>query len=339
MIKIKLILIFVFAINSAVFGQTQPDKKVQEDQIEWKLLDGDGYKINYPSEWELNESGQMGTSFLLLSPLSNEEDDFRENVNLIKQNLTGYNLDLDQFIELSEGQIKTMVTDGKILSNKRKKNDLGDYQELIYTGKQGVYELKFQQYVYMVENTVYILTFTGKVGEFDQYQKTGEAILNSFETQDSKIAETKPVIEEKNYDVNYPSDWEFSENGPMGTSFLILSPLSNEADDFRENVNLLKQDLTGHNLDFDQFIELSEGQIGTMITDGKLLLSERKRNKVRDYHKIIYVGKVGDRDLKFLQYVYMLENTAYILTLTCKVDEFEKYQKTGIEILDSFKFK
>ncbi|MBK7681894.1 MAG: hypothetical protein IPJ26_05200 [Bacteroidetes bacterium] len=40
----------------------------------------------------------MGTSFIIFSPLENDEDKFKENVNLLMQDLTGQNIDLDKYV-------------------------------------------------------------------------------------------------------------------------------------------------------------------------------------------------------------------------------------------------
>ena len=95
-------------LNLSLYGQTK----------DWNTFKKDSYTIDYPKDWELDESGQMGTSFILFSPLTSQKDQFRENVNLLVQDLTGYNLDLDKYVEISEEQVKTLITDGKIIESK-----------------------------------------------------------------------------------------------------------------------------------------------------------------------------------------------------------------------------
>ena len=162
--------IISLTLNLSTYGQTD----------DWNTIKKDNYSIDYPKDWELNESGQMGTSFILFSPLSSPKDQFKENVNLLVQDLTGYNLDLNGYVEISVGQIKTMITDGKIIESKRLKNQKLDYQKIIYTGKQGNYNLKFEQYYWVVDDKAFVLTLTCEETQFDNYKLTGEKILNSF---------------------------------------------------------------------------------------------------------------------------------------------------------------
>ena len=75
--KTKL-LISILLFPIVVCGQTIND---------WKIFDHLNYSISYPSTWELNHDGQMGTSFIISSPLESDNDNFKENVNLVIQDL------------------------------------------------------------------------------------------------------------------------------------------------------------------------------------------------------------------------------------------------------------
>ena len=169
--KLQLIGILVFFSSLTAFGQSN----------DWKTLNEKEYSIQYPSNWELNQTGQMGTSSILFSPLSSEKDQFKENVNLLIQDLTGYNLDLDKYVEISEGQINTLMTDGVILESKRILSDSINYHKVIYTGKPGAFSLKFEQYYLVVNNKAFVLTLTCEENQFDDYKLNGEKILNSFQ--------------------------------------------------------------------------------------------------------------------------------------------------------------
>jgi len=180
--KIQKLLVLILAINAIVCGQSQSGKSENQDSIsaEWKLLIDDKFEIKYPSDWDVDKNGQMGTSFFLFSPLSDESDKFKENVNLLIQDLTGHNLTLDQFVELSNNQIKTMVTDGQIILSDRITDDEIEYQKIIYSGKQGIFDLKFEQFYWVLDDKAYVLTLTCENSQFNKYQKIGEEILNSF---------------------------------------------------------------------------------------------------------------------------------------------------------------
>jgi hypothetical protein len=90
--------------------------KVSEN---WKVLDEAAFAIHYPDTFELDRSGLMGMSFILFSKQISGNDLFRENINLIIQDLKGYNINFDQHVEISEKQVSTIITEGKIIESKR----------------------------------------------------------------------------------------------------------------------------------------------------------------------------------------------------------------------------
>jgi hypothetical protein len=178
---IKLIGILALITSLTACNQTEEENNIQTEILgDWKSLSENNYSINYPDNWELNKAGQMGTSFILFSPLSSKQDNFKENVNLLVQDLKGHDLDLDKYVEISEGQIKTLVMDGELIESKRITTGNLNYHKAIYTGRQGTFNLKFEQYFWVVENKAIILTLTCEEDQFDNYQIIGEKILNSF---------------------------------------------------------------------------------------------------------------------------------------------------------------
>lgn len=142
-------------------------------------------------------------------------------------------------------------------------------------------------------------------------------------------------ISNKNYTITYPNNWTANTKGEMGTSFTIKSPLE-VSDDFRENVNLVIQDLSAYDgLNLDRFIEISIGQISSMIADGNLKSNARKGNK----HELVYLYKQGNFTLKVMQWVWVKDQQAYILTFTAKADAFDTNLNDAHKIMKSFTIK
>lgn len=146
----------------------------------WKTLTENGYSIQYPENWELNKSGQMGMSFIVLSRLTSEQDKFKENVNLMIQDLTGQNINLDKYVQISEGQISTMLTNGKLIESSRLNENNSEFHKFVYSAEQGIYKLKTEQYCWVKNEKAYILTLSCEIDQYEKYKKTGEQILNSF---------------------------------------------------------------------------------------------------------------------------------------------------------------
>ena len=174
-----LVMTFLF-FSLITFGQTAESNAKREIENGWKVLKETNYSIQYPDNWDLNKSGQMGSSFFIFSRQTSPQDKFRENVNLMIQGLQGQKINLDKYVEISEGQIKTMITNGNLIESKRLNLNGHEFQKVIYTGDQGVFKLKFEQYYWVLNGQAYILTLTCEKDQFDNYRLIGEKILNSF---------------------------------------------------------------------------------------------------------------------------------------------------------------
>ena len=169
----KIIILFFLGVQ-ITFSQSKsaPEK--------WNTLAQANYTIQYPANWEVDKSGQLNTSFLMFSPLESAQDKFRENVNLLVQDLTGKNIDLNKFTQISEEQIKSLMKNSKIVESKRIKNGTQEFHKIIYTGQQQNYDLQFEQYYWVIKNSAYILTFTAEQGRFENYKTIREKIMSSF---------------------------------------------------------------------------------------------------------------------------------------------------------------
>lgn len=174
------LLLLALAACAQTGAQTTAPNDRHEGMAGWKTFDGIHYAVQYPPDWELNQSGQMGTSFIFLSPLDHETDRFRENVNLLVQDLTGSLVDIDRYVELSEGQVKTMMSNSVLLESTRMKNAGPEFHKMVWEADQGFYRLKFQQYIWIMHQQAYVLTLSCEKSAYADYRETGEKMLNSF---------------------------------------------------------------------------------------------------------------------------------------------------------------
>ena len=172
--------LLLFAILSVTFLNIQAQDTATSPDV-WKTYSKEDYTIQYPSSWELNESGMMGTSFIFLSPPDGPNDNFRENVNMVTQSLQGQKITMDQFVELTKNQLKVLITGVNILYEERKEKEGLEYHKIIYTGTQGTLNLKLEQYYFLANDSIYSLTLTCTIVDFDDYQEIGEKIMDSFE--------------------------------------------------------------------------------------------------------------------------------------------------------------
>jgi hypothetical protein len=174
------LLLSIAVCNQTTSGQNSATNK-SEAVSGWQTLNQPTYSIQYPEPWKLDQSGEMGTSFCLFAPLKSDTDNFRTNINLIIQDLSGQNIDLNKFMEISFVQLKKMLTNYTLAESKKEKNNNGEYYKIVYSGDQGIFHLKFEQYCWTINDKTFVLTFTSKQDQFSGYLETGEKVMNSFQ--------------------------------------------------------------------------------------------------------------------------------------------------------------
>lgn len=178
MLLMKTIIFLLFvAIPCCVIAQNLPDTAA------WKSFSKAKYSINYPSDWKLDTSRLLGSDAFFFSPKDNETDKFSENVNIMVQDLKGMSINLDRYAEISEGQIKTIITDGQVLESKRISVNGQEFHRLHYTGRQGVFSLKTLQYYFISDEKAFVVTLVTEADKYEKYEETGVKIMNSFKLQ------------------------------------------------------------------------------------------------------------------------------------------------------------
>ncbi len=177
---LKFIVIIPILLMHFACVDSSTSKSVSKIPQDWNIFDQKEYSIQYPNTWTLDKSGAMGTSFVLFSPITSKNDAFKENVNLAIQRFPGQEISLQDYTNLSVEQIKKMLTNSKILENKRLVSNDQEFSKIVYTGKQGEFDLKFEQYYWVEKEKAYVLTLTTQENEYTNYKTIGEKILNSF---------------------------------------------------------------------------------------------------------------------------------------------------------------
>lgn len=155
----------------------------QDDENEdWTEYSKGNISLQYPSDWELDETGNMGTTVILTSQQDDDDDMFRENVNVIIQDLSAYpGMTLEQYRDVSEKQLKGIFQNYKLLDNTIETVDGKQRLHFLYTGEQEGYTLKFEQYGWIIDGSAYIITFTTEKSMYNIYKETGQRILNSLQ--------------------------------------------------------------------------------------------------------------------------------------------------------------
>lgn len=155
-------------------------------------------------------------------------------------------------------------------------------------------------------------------------------------TSQTKAKTTTKIIDKNGYTISYPSNLRADETTMNGSDFFLFTEKTGPQDNFVENINLVVQNLATLNIDLDKFVEITIGQISTK---GKLLESKRHVMNGTHYHVLVYEGNFDGLQLKFLQYDFVKNDKAYILTYSAKKDAFDTYFVAMANVMNSFNLK
>lgn len=173
--NLKTVHIYLLMLLTSFSGLAQV-----EVPAEWLVYEDDSFLIRYPNGFEVGKSSVPNVSFILLSRSTSSKDQFRENVNLMVQDMRGMEMDLNQFTQISENQVTNLLSKGKVLESKRVTTDSSEFHRLVYVGEQGDLRLIFVQHYWIIAGKAYILTFTGEATEFKKYDAVSQVMMHSF---------------------------------------------------------------------------------------------------------------------------------------------------------------
>jgi len=147
----------------------------------WATIADPEFTLRYPPDWALDQTGLFGSSFFLYAPLEARNDTFRENFNLIINDLSEFpGISLAEVAEGARQQIVGMINDAAILEFKEMPDGFDKYYQIEYTGTQGKFKLHWRQHYWLAHNHFYVLTFTAEETDYKRYLPLVEEVFGSF---------------------------------------------------------------------------------------------------------------------------------------------------------------
>ncbi len=147
---------------------------------EFKKYTGDGFELMYPQSWELNTSKQYGAAVILFAPVEGSSDKFRENVNVLIQDLTGQQIDLAKYKAITDQQFSNLGPAIEVAESVVVNSTKGHVYRAKYKLKQGDFLMQLMAECYIKDEKAYLITFTAEVSQFEKYAEYCKKILDSF---------------------------------------------------------------------------------------------------------------------------------------------------------------
>jgi eukaryotic-like serine/threonine-protein kinase len=135
-----------------------------------------------------------------------------------------------------------------------------------------------------------------------------------------------------NFDIRYPQEWEIKQ---ISGIVVFLSPLDSQNDTFRENVNVVVEDLGSNRVTVEQYVKAADDV--WMRSDSTLKFENAKKTKLNG-EDAFYTIAVNEK-IKYKQYKLVKNNQAFIITYTSEPEKFNQFLNIAETIMASFKIK
>jgi hypothetical protein len=137
--------------------------------------------------------------------------------------------------------------------------------------------------------------------------------------------------------MTYPPNWTLIEN-EGGAAAIFYSPLENELDIFKENVNIVIQDLSKNPMPLKQYTKTAINQMKVVFKEGmNIVESTPTYLSGMEAHKFVFEGSGPDGDLRFMSIWTVKGETAFQFTYTALKTEWDEYKTKADKMAKSFR--
>ncbi len=141
------------------------------------------------------------------------------------------------------------------------------------------------------------------------------------------------------FSIKYPVTWALEEN-KGGAAVIFFSPKENALDFFKENVNVVVQDISANPLNLEAYTKLAIKQM-RLVFESNFIIVESVPITIagRAGHKLIFIGKGPDTELKYMSAWVLDGLTAYQITYTAISSHYDEYAGKMKKMVRSFRIE
>ncbi|NML23313.1 hypothetical protein HHL16_20710 [Pseudoflavitalea sp. G-6-1-2] len=141
------------------------------------------------------------------------------------------------------------------------------------------------------------------------------------------------------YSILAPHEWRVDSSQTRGCDLYFFSPKEDATDPFSENVNVVLLPIDSTTFNLEKAVASNLTQINQMLADVTILKSETVTENGRSFYVLDYQGKYGVHNIRITQHCFAKGNMSYVLTLTTRIDTYDKYKDIGLKIMKSIIFE
>lgn len=142
----------------------------------WKSYSGDGYSVKLSSDWSKTK-GSSAVDIAFTYDGTSQNDDFAENINVVVQDLTGYDLDLESYKDLSMDQYAELDYNVDDIYKKTIDGAKGYFCK-VSCEESGI-NCVILQYFTVIGDNAYVFSFAADEDDFDNLE---DEVMEIYET-------------------------------------------------------------------------------------------------------------------------------------------------------------
>jgi hypothetical protein len=166
---------FIVLMLAGILGRTQASTG-PESIIE----NNEEYSFVYPKDWRFDNSGDMGAKFTLYSTFTSEEDNYNDYIQLNVLPVPGLNMTLDKHLESVIKDIPFFYQKSEITVQRKAEKGGRECAVLAYHGLFNDFALSHYQYIWLANDKVYTLSFSGQPADVELLLPKATLIMDSL---------------------------------------------------------------------------------------------------------------------------------------------------------------
>lgn len=172
----NILFLFAMLLSSGLQAQADSSRPVKG----WVKYSDSDYVISFPRGIKIEFNGAPGTRLMLITELENPKDSFRENIGLMSEINTNPHTKLEHYVTASQVKLNELINNFTLIESTRTKINGVETHKLVYSGRQGAYAIKWEQYIFLINGKAFILTYTSEFSSFGKFIDTFEKIASSL---------------------------------------------------------------------------------------------------------------------------------------------------------------
>lgn len=142
-----------------------------------------------PDKWEVMEQN-LGIDLVALAPVFKPDDLFRQNLNVISVKFKD-DMSLEDYFNINKESLRELLEDFNLESAQDATIGGIPAKKLIFTHTVGPVNVKVIQYLALVGNKAFVITFTADTLDFDKISQDFDKIASSIQFKPVDMAKTE----------------------------------------------------------------------------------------------------------------------------------------------------